>query len=109
MMLNLTGASGGNELGQRFAADASQGEVNNVGVAEEVVKERFDRFQRVGSTELKENYPHTPSCARHFPQNPQNAGRLLRTERGSQWGRLGKIARERNCKMSDRDADRKRT
>src|SRR5579862_3539410 len=104
MMLDLAGAGGGNQLGEGFAADAGKREVNNVGVAEKVIKERFDGFQRVGSTELKENYPHTPSCARHFPQNPQNAGRVLRTERGSQWGRLGKVTRERNCKMSDRDA-----
>lgn len=71
MMLYFAGARGGNELGERFAANAGEREVDNIGIAEEVVKERFDRFQRVGSTELKENYPHTPCCARHFPRIPR--------------------------------------
>ena len=60
VVLHLARAGGRDELGQGLASDAGKREVNNVGVAEEVVQKRFDRFQRVGSTELKENYPHTP-------------------------------------------------
>ena len=85
MMLHLARPRSGDEFGQGLTTDASEREVDNVGVAKEVVKKGFDRFQRVGSTELKENYPHTPCCARHFPQNPQNAGNVLRMERASQW------------------------
>src|SRR5271165_361042 len=73
VMLHLARARSRNQLGQRFAPDAGEREVDNIGVAEQVIQKRFDRFQRVGSAELKENYPHTPWCARHFPQNPQNA------------------------------------
>ncbi len=72
VMLHLAGPSRRDQFGQRLPSDTGKREVNNVGVAKEVVKKWFDRFQRVGSTELKENYPHTPCCARHFPQNPQN-------------------------------------
>ncbi len=60
VMLHLAGARGRDQLGQGFPPDAGKREVNDVGVAEEVIQKRFDRFQRVGSTELKENYPHTP-------------------------------------------------
>src|ERR1039457_2840855 len=72
MVLHLARARSRNQFGQRLTAYAGKREVNNIGVAKEVIQKRFDRFQRVGSTELKENYPHTPCCARHFPQNPQN-------------------------------------
>src|SRR5258708_14503558 len=71
VMLDLTCAGGRDELGQGFTPDAGKREVDDVGVAEEVIQKRFDRFQRVGSTELKENYPHTPCCARHFPRIPR--------------------------------------
>src|ERR1700730_2104528 len=67
VVLYLACACGGNQFGQGFPSDAGEREVNDIGVAEEVVQKRFNRFQRVGSTELKENYPHTPCCARHFP------------------------------------------
>src|SRR5579859_8087923 len=70
-MLDFARARGRNYFGESFTPDAGEGKVDNVGVAEEVVKKRFDRFQRVGSTELKENYPHTPCCARHFPRIPR--------------------------------------
>src|SRR5579862_1257452 len=71
VMLYFSSTGRRNKLCQRLTTDASERKVNNVGVAEEVVKKRFDRFQRVGSTELKENYPHTPCCARHFPRIPR--------------------------------------
>ena len=71
VMLHFARARGRNQFGQGFTPDAREREVDDVGVAEEIVKKRFDRFQRVGSTELKENYPHTPCCARHFPRNPR--------------------------------------
>src|SRR5579871_2166270 len=71
MMLHFSRARGRDQLGERLTSDAGKREVDNVRVAEEVVKEWLDRFQRVGSAELKENYPHTPCCARHSPE-PQN-------------------------------------
>ena len=85
MMLHLASASRGNQLGEWFASDACEGEVNNVGVAEKMVKKWFYRFQRVGSTELKENYPHTPCCARHFPTIPRTDGNVPRMRQQSQW------------------------
>src|SRR5579859_76463 len=91
MVLHFAGAGRRNQLGKRLPANAGERKVNNVGVAEQVVKKRFDRFQRVGSAELKENYPHTRWLTRHFPQNPQNAGRLLRTKLVSQWEGIGKV------------------
>jgi len=46
VVLDLAPRGGGNQFGQRLTTDAGEREVNNVGVAEQVVKERFDRFQR---------------------------------------------------------------
>ena len=60
VMLDFACPRSRDQLGQRFTPDAGQREINNVGIAKEVVKKRLNRFQRVGSTELKENYPHTP-------------------------------------------------
>src|SRR5271165_5093068 len=60
MVLHFTGARGRNQFGQRLAADAGKGEVNDIGVTEEVIKERLDRSQRVRTAELKQNHPHTP-------------------------------------------------
>ena len=60
VMLHLAGARGRNQLSQWFAPDAREREVDDIGVAEEVIKKGLDRFQRIGSAELKENYPHTP-------------------------------------------------
>ena len=71
MMLHFTGACGRNQFGERLAPDAGKGKVNDIGVAEEVIKERFYRSQRVGPAELKQNYPHTARCLRHpfrFPR-----------------------------------------
>src|SRR5580698_5302996 len=85
-MLYLTRAGGRNKFGERLAPDAGEGEINNVGIAKEVVEKWLDRFQRVGSTELKENYPQAPYFARHLPpQQPWNGGTLLPTRCASQW------------------------
>ena len=53
MMLYFAGAGGGNQFGQRFAPNAGEGKVNDFGVAEEIVKKRFYRFQAVGSAQLE--------------------------------------------------------
>ena len=71
------------------------------GSQKRLYKKRFDRFQRVGSTELKENYPHTPCCARHFPRIPRTDGTLLRTEHASQWATLKVINSVENKRASE--------
>jgi hypothetical protein len=53
MMLYLACASSGDQFGQGFTPNAREREVDDIGIAEEVVQEWFDSFQRVGSTELK--------------------------------------------------------
>src|SRR6266702_1041346 len=65
MMLNFFGACGGNQLRQRLSSDAGEGKINDIGVTEEIKKERFDRFQRIGPTELEENYTHSPYWLHH--------------------------------------------
>src|SRR5437899_3107343 len=65
MMLNFFGACGGNQLRQRLSSDAGEGKINDIGITEEIKKERFDRFQRIGPTELEENYTHSPYWLHH--------------------------------------------
>src|SRR5256884_735593 len=65
MMLNFFGAGRGNQLRQRLASDAGKRKINNVWVTEEIKKERFDSFQRIGPTELEENYPQSPYWLHH--------------------------------------------
>ncbi len=93
VMLHFTGARGGDQLRQRLAADSGKREVNDIGIAKQIVKKGLNRLQRVGSAKLKENYPHTPFCARHFPQNPQNERTVLPIERASQWRKCKTCAR----------------
>src|SRR5205809_6272209 len=65
MLLNFLGACGGNQLRQRLSSDAGEGKINDIRVTEEIKKERFDRFQRIGPTELEENYTHSPYWLHH--------------------------------------------
>jgi hypothetical protein len=76
MMLDLARSRGRDQFGQRFAPDPGKGKVDNIGIAEEVVKEWFNGFQRVGPAQLKENYPHTARCLRHSPETPERANLL---------------------------------
>src|SRR2546430_14671983 len=84
VVLHFPSACCRDQFGQRCSPDAGKRKVNNVGIAEEVVKEWFDGFQRVGSTQLKENYPYTPCCARHSPDSPEPRN-VLRSAHASQW------------------------
>src|ERR1700678_1862171 len=75
VVLHLAGAGGGNQFGQSLSPEAGKREVNNVGIAEKVIKERLYRSQRVGTAELKKNNSHTPCCARHplrFPRTGES-------------------------------------
>src|SRR5438552_16549958 len=65
MVLNFFGACGRDQLRQRLASDAGKRKINDIGVTEEIKKERFDRFQRIGPTELEENYTHSPYWLHH--------------------------------------------
>src|SRR5689334_19166736 len=60
MMLDFTSPGGRNQLSEGFAADAGEGKVDNIGIAEKVVKKRLNRLQRVRSAKLEENYAHLP-------------------------------------------------
>jgi len=59
VVLHLARSRRRNQFGQGPAPDASEREVNNIGIAEKVIKERFDLFQPLRSAQLKENYTHT--------------------------------------------------
>src|SRR5438874_7393611 len=67
MMLNFFGPRAGNQLRQRLAAQAGEREVDDIGVAKKIKKERFDCVQRVGAPELEQNYTYSPYWV-HHPQ-----------------------------------------
>jgi hypothetical protein len=58
--LHLARSRRRNQFGQGSTPDASKGEINNIGIAEKVIKKWFDRFQTVWSPQLKQNYTQTP-------------------------------------------------
>jgi len=60
MVLDLFGASGGDQFGQWSTANSCEWEVNNVRIAEKVEKKRLNGLQRVGSAELEQDYPQAP-------------------------------------------------
>jgi len=99
-MLHFASTCGGDQFRQRFSTNAGEREVDNVRVAEEIVKEWFNRLQRVGSTELKENYPYTPCCARHSPE-PQNGRHFTPNRVRESMGRGAKKSRVylRRCEI----------
>ena len=70
-MLDLLGARAGDQFGERTAPDAGEGKVNDVGIAKQVIKKRLDGLQRVGSSELEQNYPQTPLGLRHPHRFPR--------------------------------------
>lgn len=71
VVFNFSGAGGGDQFGERTAPDAGEREVDDVRVAKQVIKKRLDGFQRVGSSELEQNYPQTPLGLRHPHRFPR--------------------------------------
>ena len=53
MVPHFVGTGAGDQFGEGLAADASKREINDIRVAEEIVKKRLDGFQCVGSAELE--------------------------------------------------------
>src|SRR4029077_2160733 len=76
MMLNFFGARAGNQLRQRLSAQAGEREVDDIGIAKKIKKERFDCVQRVGAAELEQNYTYSP-CWVHHPQSFLAEQRIL--------------------------------
>ena len=76
VMLYFAGARGRNQFGQSFTAEPGKRKVNNIGIAEKVIKERLYRSQRIRPAQLKQNYSHTARCARHPPDSPERANLL---------------------------------
>ena len=66
-MLNFFSPRAGNQLRQRLAAQAGEREVDDIGIAKKIKKERFDCVQRVGAAELEQNYTYSPYWV-HHPQ-----------------------------------------
>src|SRR6476660_5738587 len=67
MVLNFFGARAGYQFRQRLAAQTGEREVDDVGIAKKIKKERFDCVQRVGAAELEQNYTYSPYWV-HHPQ-----------------------------------------
>src|SRR5579862_6053788 len=65
VMLYFSGTRGRDKFGQSFTAETGKRKVNNIGIAEKVIKERLYRSQRIGPAQLKKNYSHTARCVRH--------------------------------------------
>ena len=47
VVLHFAGARGGDEFGERLAGDAGEGEVDDIGVAEEVIEEGLDTLRGI--------------------------------------------------------------
>ena len=59
VVLHLARSRRRNQFCQGPTPDTSKGEVNNVGIAEKVIKKGFDFFQPAWSAQLKQNDTHT--------------------------------------------------
>ena len=67
VMLYFLGSGGGNQLGERLAADPGEWEIDNIGIAEQIKKKRLDRSWRVGAAKLEEYYTYSPCWVSHPP------------------------------------------
>src|SRR5436190_23493249 len=86
MMLNFVGARAGNQLRQRLAAEAGEREVDDIGIAKKIKKERFDCVQRVGAAELEQNYAYSPCWVHHPPGFLAEQSIVLKIEKVGQRG-----------------------
>src|SRR5579859_2033611 len=55
MFANDSGAAMGDPPSERTARQPSAKKIDDVGIAEKIVEERFDGLRRIGAAELKEN------------------------------------------------------
>src|SRR5205823_1088271 len=86
MMLNFFGARAGNQLGQGLTAEAGEREVDDIGIAKKIKKERFDSVQRVGAPELEQNYTYSPYWVHHPQGFLAEQSILLKIEKVGQRG-----------------------
>src|SRR6266480_4484239 len=91
MMLNFFGAGAGNQLRQGLTAQASEGKVDDVGVAKKIKKERFDCVQRVGAAELEQNHTYSPYWVHHPQGFLAEQSILLKIEKVGQCVRGGVV------------------
>src|SRR5690349_15494651 len=66
MMRHVSGPPARNQLRQRLARDASEREIDNVGIAKKVVEEWLDGLQRIRPAQLKQH--HTDFLPHHVPK-----------------------------------------
>jgi hypothetical protein len=67
VMLYFLGSSGGNQPGERLAADPGEWEIDDIWIAEQVKKKRLDRSWRVGAAKLEQYYTYSPCWVSHPP------------------------------------------
>src|SRR5438552_17397121 len=91
MMLNFFRACAGNQLSQRLAAQAGEREVDDIGIAKKIKKERFDCVQRVGAPELEQNYAYSPYWVHHPQGFLAEQSILLKIEKVGQCVRGGVV------------------
>src|SRR6266550_4520250 len=84
MMLNFFRARARNQLRQRLAAQAGEREVDDIGIAKKIKKERFDCVQRVGAAELEQNYAYSPYWVHHPPGFLEEQSIVLKIEKVGQ-------------------------
>jgi hypothetical protein len=73
VMFDFFGPSRRDQLRERLPPDPREREVNNVGIAEKVIKKWLDGGQGVGTAKLEKYYPYAPSFFGHPPKVPNNA------------------------------------
>ena len=85
-MLNFFSARAGNQSCKRLTAQAGEREVDDIGVAKKIKKERFDCVQRVGAPELEQYYAYSPYWVHHPQGFLAEQSILLKIEKVGQCG-----------------------
>jgi hypothetical protein len=62
VFLDSPGTPRRNKSSQRLAGQPSKREVDDIGIAEEVIEERLDRLKGVRPAQLEEDYPYPTSA-----------------------------------------------
>src|SRR5256886_2037727 len=91
MMLNFFSARAGNQSCKRLTAQAGEREVDDIGIAKKIKKERFDCVQRVGAPELEQNYAYSPYWVHHPQGFLAEQSILLKIEKVGQCVRGGVV------------------
>ena len=77
VMRHVSGAPRSDQARQRLARDARERKVDNIRIAEQIVEERLDGFERIRPAQLKQHHPEFQIVSQFCECTTRGGGRAL--------------------------------